>query len=296
MIQGRGFFIMKKLILIAALSIITATPFNLASAQDDLIYVAVEPCRIVNTRKGLAQPVRKNNHTNFLVSGSAGELFDQGGQQAGGCAAPKPGQKPAAISAYVVAVPNPSSVSGGVLTVYPSDQPQPPVGAAATVNFEKGQTIGNSTNITLCTSSDCPADGQFAVLARDTDEDVIIDVLGYYYPAANGGATASCSSADVAGSWQSFTASSNPYYWSTCTLQVNTAGKITGGSCSSDNGITDVTGGNLDLNRDCAISGSLYVDGDRNIIQAARLAADRNTIYGVFTNPETAASVTFVRY
>jgi hypothetical protein len=176
---------MKRLIQVTSAAILLTTAFSPAQAQDEQIYVAVEPCRIVDTRKGLALPVPKNGHTNFLVSGGPSELFDQGGSQTTGCPAPpKSGQgfPPAAIAAYVIAVPAASSTSGGVLTAYPSDQPQPPVGASSTVNFAQGQPLGNTTIITLCTANDCPADGQFAILARNTDEHVVIDVLGYFYP------------------------------------------------------------------------------------------------------------------
>jgi hypothetical protein len=178
---------MRTLLLIAPSTIVAATAFNPAHAQDNLIYVAVEPCRIVDTRKGNGLPIEKNEHMNFLVSGTDIELLNQGGSQAGGCAGPKPEQTPAAIAAYVIAVPAESSVSNGVLTAYPSDQPQPAVGSASTVNFAQDQVIGNTTNITLCTADDCPADGQFAILSRSTDEHVVVDVLGYFYPLPGGG-------------------------------------------------------------------------------------------------------------
>jgi hypothetical protein len=192
---------MKKTLFLMSSAILAASVFSPVQAQDDLIYIAVEPCRIVNTRKGLAQPVPKNDHTNFLVSGTAGELFDQGGQQTGGCPAPKQQKKPAAIAAYVVAVPASSSSGAGILTAYPSNQPQPPAGAGATVNFEQGKVVGNTTIISLCSANDCPADGQFAILARDTDEHVIIDVQGYFYPStplpSYQHVTSTCSAADV---------------------------------------------------------------------------------------------------
>lgn len=165
-------------------AVMAATALSSAvSAQEELVYIAVEPCRIVNTTKGLEQPVRKNSNTKFKVLGTAAELRDQGGNQSGGCPAPqgREGQQPAAIAAYVIAVPAPSSDSGGILTAYPSDQPQPPPGTGSTVNFEEGQTLGNTTIITLCDPDGCPANGEFAVLSRNTDEHVIVDVQGYFY-------------------------------------------------------------------------------------------------------------------
>lgn len=172
----------RKLLSLASAVILTATAFSSSQAREDLIYVAVEPCRIVDTRQGNGLPIAQNQHINFLVAGTDSELFDQGGSQSGGCAAPKEGQEPVAIAAYVIAVPAATSIGNGVLTAYPSDQPQPPAGSASTVNFIKDQALGNTTNITLCTPDDCPADGQFAILSRNTDEHVVVDVQGYYYP------------------------------------------------------------------------------------------------------------------
>ena len=172
----------RKLITMLTI-MMAAAVFSPANAQEELVYIAVDPCRIVNTTKGLAQPVPKNGHSNFRVSGTAGELSDQGGNQSGGCPAPegREGQQPEAIAAYVIAVPAPGSDNSGILTAYPSDRPSPPPGTGSTVNFEEGQTIGNTTIITLCQPEDCPADGEFAILARNTEEHVIVDVQGYFY-------------------------------------------------------------------------------------------------------------------
>ncbi len=174
-------------LLLVSVTILLTVGFSSAQAQtQDLIYVAVEPCRIVDTRNGLGLPIAKNQHMNFLVAGTSSELFDQGGSQSGGCAAPRPAQIPAAIAAYVIAVPAESSVGNGALVAYPSDQPEPAVGTGSTVNFAQGQTIGNTTIIKLCSPIGCPADGQFAVLSRNTDEHVVVDVQGYFYPAEDG--------------------------------------------------------------------------------------------------------------
>ena len=150
-----------------------------AQAQENLIYVPVDPCRIVDTRpvNGGTGPLPAGGSRNFLVSGT---VSGQGGN-GDGCAAPRPGSEPQAISAYVVAVPLSGSTAGN-LSAYPSDQSAPTTGA--TVNFGAGETIGNTTNITLCEPGNCPSDGEFAVLARNSIQHVIVDVQGYFYPAA----------------------------------------------------------------------------------------------------------------
>jgi hypothetical protein len=156
-------------------------PASLISVKaQDLTYTAVDPCRIVDTREA-GGVITANNFRNFLVSGTVGELAVQGGKT--DCLDPKAGtgQKPSAISAYVITVP--ATSAGSILTAYPSDQLPPPVGAGSTVNSATGQVIGNTTNITLCDpAGSCPTDGEFAILARNTDQHVIVDVQGYFYP------------------------------------------------------------------------------------------------------------------
>ena len=129
-------------------------------AQENLIYVPVNPCRLVDTRNA-GGPIPANSTRNFLVSGN---VSGQGGD--GSCPAPRQGE-PLAISAYVIAVPAPGSVNG-VLTAYPSDQPAPAAGAGSTVNFEAGEIVGNTTNITLCEPDGCPPNGEFAILSRSS--------------------------------------------------------------------------------------------------------------------------------
>jgi hypothetical protein len=173
---------MNKSTLLTLFMIISGTTVLApVQAQDELVYVAVEPCRIVDTR-GAGGVIAANNSRNFRVSGTVGELAVQGGES--DCLDPKAGTglQPLAVSAYIVAVPAPGSTNG-VLTAYPSNLPPPPAGFGATVNFAASQVIGNTTNITLCNpAGSCPADGEFAILARNTPQHVVIDVQGYFYP------------------------------------------------------------------------------------------------------------------
>ena len=52
----------------------------------------------------------------------------------------------------------------------------------STVNFANGREDSNTGAVKVCADGDCPFDGELAILARNTDEHVIIDVQGYYYP------------------------------------------------------------------------------------------------------------------
>jgi hypothetical protein len=155
-------------------SIGTATLLAMASitakAQDEgLVYVATDPCRIVDTRGG-GGAITADTSRNFASYGQ-----DLSGQGGGTCPRPRPFSQPVAISAYVIAVPPNANSGSGVLTAYPAGNPVPPVGEGSTVNFAAQQIIGNTTTITLGNAS------QFAVLARQTDQHVVVDVQGYFY-------------------------------------------------------------------------------------------------------------------
>ncbi|MCP5128114.1 MAG: hypothetical protein H6985_00885 [Pseudomonadales bacterium] len=172
---------MKNLLHTIFVTIFSVTVFSPAQAQSDLIYVAVDPCRIADTRNAAMGVINGDTSRNFKVHGSAQVLAAQGA--AGACLNPRPGVEPLAIAAYFVATPGNSSPSNnGVVTAYPAGQPIPPKGTASTVNFTQGETIGNTSIVKLCEDT-CPLDGTLAVLVRATDYDVVIDVQGYFYPA-----------------------------------------------------------------------------------------------------------------
>jgi hypothetical protein len=172
---------MKNIISLSTSTILLTGFIGYTQAEVDLIYVAVDPCRIVDTRQASEGVIGADTFRNFLVAGTAEELAVQGGIV--DCQNPKEDESPVAISAYILAVPAESSSGQGVLTAYPSDLPPPPTGSASTVNFGEGQVIGNTTSVTVCADRDCPDSGELAILARKTDEHVVVDVQGYFYPA-----------------------------------------------------------------------------------------------------------------
>ena len=172
---------MKKIALFSSLIILIANGFTAVTAQEELIYVAVEPCRIADTRKSAMGVIRADTSRNFLVAGKSADLASQGGTA--DCLNPKGDVRPVAISAYILAVPANSSTRNGVLTAYPSDQDIPPPGTGSTVNFDEDQVIGNTTTVKICVDgTSCPSGGELAILARNTDEHVVVDVQGYFYP------------------------------------------------------------------------------------------------------------------
>lgn len=170
----------------ALLSMITflVVAIHQAQAQNDLVYVAVDPCRIVDTRTSAMGFINGDTSRNFYVYGTAEELAGQGVQ--GACPNPRPGLEPVAVAAYVVATPGDSNpTNNGVITAYPAGGDLPPKGTAATLNFDKGDTIGNTSIVTLC-EANCPPDGSLAVLVRETNYNVVIDVQGYFYANTDG--------------------------------------------------------------------------------------------------------------
>ncbi|MFQ5642846.1 MAG: SUMF1/EgtB/PvdO family nonheme iron enzyme [Thiogranum sp.] len=175
---------MKKTLLFVGMATLLAMNSTTSQATQDenLVYIAVNPCRIVDTRAG-GGAIAANTSRKFLVSGGTGALSGQGGNAAG-CVDPRStaGLAPVAVSAYIVAVPTASSTAG-LLTAFPSDLADP-TDAIATVNFAAGQVVGNTTTVKLCQGTSCPSAGPLAVITHNTEQDVVIDVQGYYYPAA----------------------------------------------------------------------------------------------------------------
>jgi len=162
-------------------TVLTLASVTARATTDNLIYVAVDPCRVVDTRN--AGGALTTTSRDFLVSGTSGQLAAQGGTA--DCLNPRAGVEPLAISAYVLAI-SPTGGTGGVLTAFPAGDPDPAVGAGSTVNFAAQQAIGNTTNITLCDpTGTCPSDGEFAILPRNSNQvHVVVDVQGYFYSPA----------------------------------------------------------------------------------------------------------------
>ena len=284
---------MKKQILLASTVIFATTGFSAAQAQlaQDLIYVAVDPCRIADTRKSAVGAIRANTSRNLLVAGSDSQLAVQGGTV--NCLNPKGDVRPVAISAYILAVPADSSTSQGVLTAYPSNESIPPPGTGSTVNFSEGQIIGNTTNAKICANgSACPSDGELAILARITDEHVVVDVQGYYYPADS---ISRCFSADLEGSWQTFIAAPS-LGWSSCEVEFDISGGVVSGECISSGGGSSVTGGQLQISSTCEVTGNIVVGGVSNDVETSRLSADRNSIAGIVTIQGDSTTFNAVRF
>lgn len=269
------------------LAILLSISSSVTQAQEEMIYVPVNPCRIADTRASSEGVISGGTLRVFKVSGTAAELAVQGGQT--DCEHPKQssGIAPLAVSAYVVAVVPQSSAGNGALSAYPSDQEAPPPGSGSTVNFTGNSNIGNTTIAKVC-SENCPDSGELTILARNSDRDVVIDVQGYFYADLDRG---SCSTENLKGTWTTYVAESLTAS-EACTFNVSDTGAVTSGSCTGSAGAQDVTGGQLTIDADCGVGGSYSVEMQGRDIESASISSDRSTITGIIT--DTAGNLTRV--
>jgi len=166
---------MNKSTLLTLLMIICGTTVLApAQAQDELVYVAVEPCRLADTRQ-TGGSIPANGTVDLVAYGDSTAISGQGGNPAG-CAHPRTDTTPVAISANFTAVGNQASGNGN-LVAYAFGETAP---TASLVNYEVGTNIANSSIIALCEGAGCTSD--FTVRSNNSAVPAIVDVQGYFYP------------------------------------------------------------------------------------------------------------------
>ncbi len=167
-IQDATSFDQIRTILLNAPAGETVTPLTLGDLNEDLVYTPVTPCRIVDTRFGGGGVIQAGKSRTYWVHGN---IASQGGNPAG-CPSPRGGD-PRAVHVNVTVVP----VGGnGFVKVYPKGTAEP---NASLVNFKKGTNIANAATIKTCFN--CGHD--IKVTVKRASAHVIIDVLGFYFPA-----------------------------------------------------------------------------------------------------------------
>jgi len=145
--------------------------------DEDYVYTAVTPCRIVDTRPyqggsgiipGGSGIIPGGSTRDFYVYGDGTTIGSQGGNSSG-CASPRGEPRAVHINATVVPQAN------GFLTVYPANIAQVP--AVSLLNYQAGINIANAGIIQT----------QYAIGPRELrvyangNTHVIIDVLGYFH-------------------------------------------------------------------------------------------------------------------
>ena len=145
-----------------------ADPFALGDSDNDFVYTAVKPCRIVDTRIAGGK-ISSGGSRGFYVYGSGSHMSPQGGNSAG-CTSPK--GEPRAVHINIVAV---ESADSGWLTVWPYGASKP---LAGVLNYSPGKTDPISNAFTVKTGYALARD--ISVYAHKTTH-VVADVMGYYY-------------------------------------------------------------------------------------------------------------------
>ncbi len=168
-LQGATSFDQVKGILAGESSDGSVAALTLGDLNEDLVFTPVTPCRVVDTRFAAGGAIPANGFRNFNVHGSGVTIGGQGGNPAG-CTAPQ--GEPRGVHLNVTVVP----VSGnGFVKVYPYLTAEP---NASLVNFKQGTNIANASSLKTCYLCGPEIRVKSSKLAH-----VIIDVLGYYYPA-----------------------------------------------------------------------------------------------------------------
>ena len=137
----------------------------------ELLYTAVTPCRIVDTRNTSEGIIDASTQRDFRVFGSGATISAQGGNAAG-CSSPL--GEPLAAHINMVAV-NPTGK--GNLQAFPVGAG---TGAGLSVNYNTIDTnLANAGNVKAISGTG----PDITVASNFSSSHTVIDVLGYYYSA-----------------------------------------------------------------------------------------------------------------
>jgi hypothetical protein len=143
----------------------------LGAGTTETKFVAITPCRLVDTRQGSNTPLSPNQTRRYDVRGTGATFAAQGGK-AGGCGIPTSGVT--AVELTVTAV----QASGtGFLRVFPESEP-----TATFLNYTPTFNASNSGTVGLCglNGGVCVANQDLAVKNYSNTTDLVVDVQGYY--------------------------------------------------------------------------------------------------------------------
>jgi hypothetical protein len=152
----------------------------LGQTTTDLVFVPINPCRIVDTRNA-GGPISSASPRNFVFSTTPAGNFSAQGGSATNCNLGFSGSivplAPKAIAATVTIV-TPSA--DGNLVIYPAGTTPGPTSA---LNYSAGAVLANTTVIVGAQTGS--ADFTVALNGPTQSAQVVIDAIGYYYaPAA----------------------------------------------------------------------------------------------------------------
>ena len=145
----------------------TGSPLrDLGNGTTETKYVAITPCRIVDTRIG-GGALPKEQARSFKVRGTTG--FAAQGGHTNGCGIP------ASATAVEVAVTSVNASGGGYLRIYPAGSSEP---TATFLNYSPYNPT-NTGAVTMCKS--CAASSpDITIKGHSNATDLVLDVQGYY--------------------------------------------------------------------------------------------------------------------
>jgi hypothetical protein len=138
---------------------------DLGNGTTETKYIALTPCRIVDTRLAGGQ-IASNVSRSFHARGTSG-FVPQGGKS-GGCGVPT------SATAIEVAVTSVDSTGDGYMRIYPVGTSEP---TATFINYSPNNPT-NTGAVTLCKTG-CGA-GDVTVKGHGSNTQVVMDVQGYF--------------------------------------------------------------------------------------------------------------------
>lgn len=153
----------------------------LGQTTSDLVFVPINPCRIVDTRFGGGGFITTGSPRNFVYANPASGTFASQGGSATNCglvfASSVTPLSPKAIAATVTVV---NATGSGNFVIYPAGATP---GTTSALNYTAGAVLANTTVIVGAQGG--AADFTVALNGPPHGADVIVDAIGYYYaPAA----------------------------------------------------------------------------------------------------------------
>lgn len=141
----------------------------IGTGVNDVKFVPVTPCRLVDTRVP-GQRFARDQIRVFDIRGSGSTFAAQGGK-AGGCGIPE------AVTAVEITVSAVAADGNGFLRVYPDVQP-----TASFLSFNGTSSSSNTGTVSICghAGAMCVANQDLHVKAFGSATDVVIDIAGYY--------------------------------------------------------------------------------------------------------------------
>ncbi len=142
----------------------------LGSTTGDLVYTAVTPCRIVDTRVA-GGPISANSSRPFLgLAVNSGANFTSQGGSATNCNVAAVG-----ASAIVINVTAVTPSGGGFATIYKSGESRP---LAASINYTSGAIVNN----TVVVGVPNPLAITDFIIYTFAQADYVVDIVGYFSP------------------------------------------------------------------------------------------------------------------